>query len=92
MMGDHAIYHDGWIASTKVMRPPWILASAVSQDPAGYPYKLYDLTKDWTQFDNVADKYPDKVRTGKPVLGGGGQVPGAATRCDGGHPARPTTS
>ena len=23
MMGDHAIYHDGWIASTKVMRPPW---------------------------------------------------------------------
>src|SRR5262249_26060785 len=21
MMGDHAIYHDGWIASTKVMRP-----------------------------------------------------------------------
>jgi arylsulfatase A-like enzyme len=62
MMGDHAIYHDGWIASTKVMRPPWILASAVSQDPAGYPYELYDLTKDWTQFDNVADKYPDKVR------------------------------
>jgi len=26
MMGDHAIYHDGWIASTKVMRPPWVLA------------------------------------------------------------------
>ena len=23
MMGDHAIYHDGWIASTKVIRPPW---------------------------------------------------------------------
>src|SRR5262245_64410956 len=23
MMGDHAIYHDGWIASTKVMRPHW---------------------------------------------------------------------
>ena len=23
MMGDHAIYHDGWIASTKVQRPPW---------------------------------------------------------------------
>jgi arylsulfatase A-like enzyme len=21
MMGDHAIYHDGWIASTKVIRP-----------------------------------------------------------------------
>jgi arylsulfatase A-like enzyme len=62
MMGDHAIYHDGWIASTKVMRPPWILASAVSQDPASYPYELYDLTKDWTQSDNLADRYPDKVK------------------------------
>ena len=24
MMGDRAIYHDGWIASTKVLRPPWV--------------------------------------------------------------------
>jgi len=62
MMGDHAIYHDGWIASTKVMRPPWDLAGAVSQDPASFPYELYDLSKDWTQDDNVAGKYPDKVK------------------------------
>ncbi len=62
MMGDHAIYHDGWIASTKVMRPPWELAGAVSQDPAGFPYELYDLTKDWTQFENVAAKYPAKLK------------------------------
>jgi arylsulfatase A-like enzyme len=62
MMGDHAIYHDGWIASTKVMRPPWDVAGAVSQDPAGFPYELYDLTKDWTQYDNVAAKYPEKLK------------------------------
>lgn len=61
MMGDHAIYHDGWIASTKVMRKPWDLAGAVGRDPASYPYELYDLSKDWTQDDNVAAKYPDKV-------------------------------
>ena len=36
MMGDRAIYHDGWIASTKVIRPPWELAGRVSQDPAGF--------------------------------------------------------
>ena len=34
----------------------------MSQDPAGYPYELYDLTKDWTQFENVADKHPDKLK------------------------------
>jgi arylsulfatase A-like enzyme len=62
MLGDHAIYHDGWIASTKVMRVPWDVAGAVPQDPASYPYELYDLSKDWTQFDNVAAKYPDKVK------------------------------
>ena len=62
MMGDHALYHNGWIASTKVMRKPWDLAGAVSQDPASFPYELYDLSKDWTQDDNVAAKYPDKVK------------------------------
>jgi arylsulfatase A-like enzyme len=62
MLGDHAIYHDGWIASTKVMRPPWDVAGAMPQDPASYPYELYDLTKDWTQFENVADKHPDKLK------------------------------
>ena len=33
MMGDHAIYHEGWIASTKVIRPPWVVAGPVNPDP-----------------------------------------------------------
>jgi arylsulfatase A-like enzyme len=49
MMGDHAIYHDGWIASTKVMRAPWDIQGGVGADPAKYPWELYDLSKDWTQ-------------------------------------------
>jgi arylsulfatase len=62
MFGDHAIYHDGWIASTKIMRPPWDVAGAGSPDPAAFPYELYDLTKDWTQSEDVAAKYPAKVK------------------------------
>jgi arylsulfatase len=62
MMGDHAIYQDGWIASTKVMRPPWDVAGAVSQDPSSFPYELYDLRKDWTQHENLAAKYPAKLQ------------------------------
>lgn len=68
MMGDHAIYKDGWIASTKVVRPPWEVAGEVSQDPAGFGYELYDLTNDWTQSHNVADKYPDKLKEMKALF------------------------
>ena len=62
MMGDHAIYHDGWIASTKVMRAPWDTGKMVKESPADYPWELYDLTKDWTQTDNVVDKNPAKLK------------------------------
>jgi arylsulfatase A-like enzyme len=61
MFGDHAIYHDGWIASTKVMRPPWDLLKVIP-DPAGLPWELYDLRKDWTQFEDVAAKNPAKLQ------------------------------
>ena len=50
MFGDHAIYHEGWIASTKVIRPPWDVAGPVNQDPFNNcTWELYDLTKDWSQ-------------------------------------------
>jgi arylsulfatase len=63
MFGDHAIYHEGWIASTKVVRPPWVLASAGNPDPLNHcTWELYDLTKDWTQSEDLAAKYPDKVK------------------------------
>ncbi len=63
MMGDHAIYHEGWIASTKVVRPPWEIVGAVNQDPTNnVTWELYDLTKDWTQFDDVAAANPEKVK------------------------------
>src|SRR4029077_19834598 len=55
MMGDHAIYHEGWMASTKVVRPPWDLSEPVNMNPfGGMTWELYDLTKDWTQADDVA--------------------------------------
>jgi arylsulfatase len=62
MFGDHAIYHEGWIASTKVMRPPWVTSGATNSDPASYPWELYDLTKDWTQTEDLAAKNPAKVK------------------------------
>jgi arylsulfatase A-like enzyme len=60
--GDHAIYHDGWIASSKVVQAPWDNSGSAQPDPAGYPWELYDMTKDWTQYEDLADKYPDKLK------------------------------
>jgi arylsulfatase A-like enzyme len=27
-----------------------------------YPWELYDLTKDWTQYEDVAAKHPGKLK------------------------------
>lgn len=63
MMGDHAIYHDGWMLSTKVIRPPWEVVGPVNQNPANnVTWELYDLSKDWTQANDVAAAHPDKVK------------------------------
>ena len=61
MMSDRAIYHDGWIASTKVMRAPWE-SLAPKMSPTEYPWELYDLRNDWTQSEDVAAKYPAKLK------------------------------
>ena len=50
------------MASTKVIRPPWVNFAQVSKDLADFPYELFGVTKDWMQTDNLADKYPDKVK------------------------------
>ena len=62
MMGDRAIYHDGWIASTKVMRPPWDVLGRSARTRPDSPWELYDLSKDWTQSEDVAAKYPAKLK------------------------------
>jgi arylsulfatase len=61
MFGDRAIYHDGWIASTKVMRPPWVTVAKLPS-VLDYPWELYDLNNDWTQTDDVAAKNPAKLK------------------------------
>jgi arylsulfatase len=61
MMGDRAIYHDGWIASTKVMRPPWDTLGP-AKNPETFPWELYDLRSDWTQSEDLAKENPKKLR------------------------------
>jgi arylsulfatase A-like enzyme len=63
MMGVRGLYHDGRMLSTVPKRAPWVLVGPAILDPANaYDWELYDVRKDWTQYDNVADKYPDKLK------------------------------
>jgi arylsulfatase len=63
MMGQWAVYHEGWMMSTKVNRAPWEAFGPANPDPLNNQVlELYDLTKDFSQSQNVADKHPDKVK------------------------------
>jgi len=68
-MGQWAIYHDGWIMSTKVNRAPWEAFGPANPDPLNNQvYQLYDLTKDFSQTDDIAAKYPQKVKEMKQMF------------------------
>ncbi|MFD1327553.1 arylsulfatase [Mycoplana ramosa] len=63
MMGQWALYDDGWLLSTKVNRAPWEAFGAANPDPLNNQVlELYDLNTDFSQSQNVADKHPDKVK------------------------------
>jgi hypothetical protein len=63
MFGMRALYHDGWIASTTPYRAPWDITSQPPKDIInGVKWELYDLTKDWTQNDDVAAANPVKLK------------------------------
>ena len=69
MMGDRALYHDGWVACTTPLRAPWVLTGPTTQDPArAYKWELYDLSKDWSQNDDVAAKFPKKLQEMQDLL------------------------
>lgn len=63
MFGNRAIYHDGWVACTTPVQPPWVLTTNPPPDVAdGYRWELYDLSKDWTQNNDLAKAHPDKLK------------------------------
>jgi arylsulfatase A-like enzyme len=63
MLGNRAIYHDGWVAATTPATLPWELSSAPPPDViTGYKWELYNVQEDPTEFNDLADKMPDKLK------------------------------
>jgi len=67
MLGNRAIYHDGWIATTTPATLPWILSTKPAPDViTGYNWELYNVgdlqSGDPTEFNDLAASRPDKVK------------------------------
>jgi len=59
--GNRGIYHDGWMASTTPLRPPWVV-SGVEPDPDDFPWELYNVATDFSQAKNLAKQNPQKLQ------------------------------
>jgi arylsulfatase A-like enzyme len=69
MMGQWALYHDGWILSTKVNRAPWQAFGPANPDPLNKQVlELYNLKEDFSQTTDLAAKYPQKVKEMKKMF------------------------
>ena len=63
MMGQWALYDEGWLLSTKVNRAPWEAFGPANTDPLNNQvFELYDLNTDFSQSQDLAAKYPEKVQ------------------------------
>jgi arylsulfatase len=68
ILGNRAMYKDGWWLAWMMPRIPWQLDPETLRrfapgvwDPANDPVELYYLPDDFTQARNVADQHPEKV-------------------------------
>jgi arylsulfatase A-like enzyme len=59
IFGNRAIYHDGWLAGT-VHRAPWEYKPRATFDKD--TWELYDTRTDFSLANDLAAKYPDKLR------------------------------
>ncbi len=63
MLGNRAIYHDGWVAATTPATLPWELSTKTPPDViTGYTWELYNVKDDPTQFNDLAAKMPKKLK------------------------------
>jgi arylsulfatase len=63
MMGQWALYDDGWFLSTKVNRAPWEAFGPANPNPLdNQVLELFNLNEDFSQTNDLASKYPDRVK------------------------------
>jgi arylsulfatase len=69
MMGQWALYKDGWFLSTKVDRAPWEAFGPANPDPLNnQTLQLFNLNQDFSQTEDLAAKNPQKVNEMKQMF------------------------
>ena len=61
ILGNRAIYHDGWIASCFHGRVPWIRMQGFEFDGPDERWELYNITSDFSQSIDRAAEYPERL-------------------------------
>lgn len=61
MLGNRAIYHEGWVAATTPPTPPWS-STGGKLAVLDYQWELYNITDDFSQANNLAGKEPSKLK------------------------------
>jgi arylsulfatase len=62
MFANRGIYHDGWYACTTPPAPPWALGTAKLPEINDYKWELYNLTEDYSQYNDLSAKNPEKLK------------------------------
>lgn len=61
LVGNRAIYKDGWMASTTPLRLPWV-TSGDEPNPDDFKWELYQVSEDFSQAHDLAAQHPDKLK------------------------------
>jgi len=63
ILGSRGIYHEGWFAGVFGPKAPWStdVSGAYDWNPETDEWELYDLTRDYSQSQNLAEQEPEKL-------------------------------
>ncbi|MGD0932608.1 MAG: arylsulfatase [Candidatus Korobacteraceae bacterium] len=62
MVGNRAIYHDGWVAATTPPSPSWEMGTGKQTALDDYHWELYHIADDYSEYNDLATKMPDKLK------------------------------
>jgi arylsulfatase A-like enzyme len=62
MFGNRALYKDGWIATARHGRLPWVTMGGSTGDFDHDTWELYNLADDFSEANDVSAKYPQKLK------------------------------